>query len=411
MSNFANVNITTQDSMAIDAFGRWRVSAPHTIFDSKQIFDTQPLLWDDQEISGGSTTSTYSQPYARTQMLVAASTAGNRTRQTFMRFNYQPGKSQFVLMTSRLSSLGAGISSSVGLFDDNDGIFFRVLNGVLYAVIRSGVTGSPVDTPVAQSSFNKDKLDGTGASGIDLDMTKAQIMFFDYEWLGVGRVRMGFVVDGALVIAHEFSHANSVESVYMSTPNLPLRYELINDGTGAQTTLDHICSSVMSEGDLEPIGKLQYISTAGTPVVCTSASVIYAIVGIRLKAAALGATIDILDMALQVQSASDSGEWTLRISPSVASAFTYSDVTNSALQRALGASANTVTGGTIVGGGFLASDAAASGGKGGFSTNLENAIRLGSAIDGTPQTLVLCFMPNAATTAVSVEGAITIREL
>ena len=79
---------------ASDAFGRLRTSEPYTIFDSKQIFDNQPLFWDDQEESGSGTTSVHDADAARTRIGVANTTAGKRTRQTFMRFNYQPGKSQ-----------------------------------------------------------------------------------------------------------------------------------------------------------------------------------------------------------------------------------------------------------------------------------------------------------------------------
>jgi len=411
MTLLCNVDITAQDTMSIDAFGRWRVSEPYTVFDSKQLFDNQPLFWDDQEISGGSTSSTYSQPYARSRMLVAANTAGNRTRQTFMRFNYQPGKSQLVLMTFVLSAIPSGITASVGLFDDDNGIFFSVIDGVMNMVIRSSVTGSPIDNAIAQTSWNKDTLDGSGPSGITIDPTKGNIWFTDYEWLGLGRVRVGFVVDGLYVVAHEFLHANSVTGVYMSTPNLPLRYELINDGSAAETTLDHICSSVISEGGIESTGKLIRVSTAGTAMTATTDNVIYAVMGIRLKAANLGASIEIVKTAIQIQTASESGEWTLRLNPTIAAAFVYADVTNSSIQAIAGTTSNTVTGGTILQGGFLSSDAAASGGKGGIETHIEEAIRLGSAIDGTPDTMVLCWMPNAGTASHGIEGSITIREL
>ena len=344
-------------------------------------------------------------------MLVAASTAGKRVRQTFMRFNYQPGKSQLILMTSRLSAIPSGITASVGLFDDDNGVFFSVIDGVMYAVIRSSTSGSAVDTAVAQSSWNKDTLDGTGPSGVTIDPTKCQITFIDLEWLGVGRVRMGFVIDGLFIVAHEFLHANSVTGVYMTTPNLPLRYSIENDGSAAETTLDHICSSVISEGGIDPNGQIRYISTAGTEVTASTENVIYAVVGIKLKAANLAATIDIIGASIQIQTASEMGEWTLRLNPTVAGTFTYSDVTNSSLQRALGATANTVTGGTVLQGGFGSSTASAGGGSGTVGEAVETAIRLGSTISGTPDEVVLCWMPIGGTSAHDVEGSIYVIEL
>ena len=92
----------------IDAFGRQRVSNPEMIFNSKQLFDNQPLYWNDIEESGSGTSSTYSALTASSVLAVTANTAGKRTRQTYMRFNYQPSKSQLVYITGVLKKSGGG---------------------------------------------------------------------------------------------------------------------------------------------------------------------------------------------------------------------------------------------------------------------------------------------------------------
>jgi len=407
MSNFSNVGVAAQDSMSIDAFFRWRVSNPTTLFDSKQLYDNLPLVWDDQEVSGSGTASAYSQAGAKTGMSVSANTAGKRVRQTFMRFNYQPGKSQLVFLTSRMSGAGTGITAQVGQFDDDNGIYFEAKDGVLNAVIRSSTSGSAVDTKVAQSAWNGDKLDGTGPSGHTLDPTMGSIMFLDYEWLGFGKVRVGFVIDELPHVCHTFYHANMLDSVYMTTPNNPLRYSIENDGTGAATSMDHVCSTVISEGGNQEAGMVRYVSTAGTEITATSENVIYALVGIKLKAANVSATVEMIAASVQLQTASETGEWTLRLNPTVAGTFTYSNITNSSLMSALGATANTVTGGTIIQGDFGESAKNATGTS---NADVHNAIRLGSAIDGTVDELVLCWMPNGGTSAHKVEGALTWRE-
>lgn len=231
----------------VDAFGRLRISEPHTIFDSKQVFDNLPLFWDDQEVSGSGTSSTFSKPHARTQIAVGTA-AGKRVRQTFERFNYQPGKSQFVVLTGVLGAGSSGITQELGYFDDDNGLFFRCDEGVIYVVSRSSVTGSAVDTTASQSAWNIDTLDGNGPSGLTMDFTLAQIFFMDFEWLGTGRVRFGFYINGVQHYCHEFLNANAISTVYMSTPNLPIRYSIENDGTGAASTLDHLCSTVIVEG-------------------------------------------------------------------------------------------------------------------------------------------------------------------
>lgn len=392
-----------------DAFGRIRTSEPYTIFDSKQLYDNLPLLWDDQEESGGGTTSVYTATEASTRIGVSLNTAGKRTRQTFMRFNYQPGKSQLALLTTVLSSAGAsGITASVGLFDDNNGVFFQMDGATLKVGIRSNVTGTPVDTMVEQANVNGDPLDGTGASGITIDPTKTQILWMDLEWLGVGTVRTGFVVDGKFIVFHTFNHANSLDVVYMSTPNLPLRYQIENDGTGPATTLDHICCSVISEGGIEDNGILRYASTSGTHINANTADTIYAVYGLRLKSAYIGATIKVVEQSM-IASTGDDYEWMIILNPTVATPITFSDITNSALQGGPGNAGNpstsTVTGGTKLMGGFVKGGVTA----GSISASLTNAIYLGSAIDGTVDEIYLCVRP--FTSNADIDGGITWREI
>ncbi len=254
-----------KSSAESDAFGRLRVGNPQTVFDSKQIFDNLPLFWDDQEVSGTGTDSTHSQPNARSRLSVDTN-AGKRVRQTFQRFNYQPGKSMLVILTAVLGAGTSGLTQEVGYFDDNNGLFFRCDGGVLSVVVRSKATGFVVDTVVNQADWNIDKLNGAGHSGITLDLTKTQIFFLDFEWLGVGRVRFGFYLNGQPVYCHEVLNTNNLGVVYMSTPNLPVRYSIENDGTAAAANLDHLCSSVISEGGIRDNGVLQHQSTAGAVV-------------------------------------------------------------------------------------------------------------------------------------------------
>lgn len=399
-----------KDSGSIDAFGRWRVSNPETIFDSKQIFDNQPLFWDDSEVSGSGTTSTHSTDEARTRLGVSATTAGKRVRQTFMRFNYQPGKSAQVIMTAVISSASnSGIKAAVGQFDDNNGLFFKLDEGTLKVVRRTSATGSVVDNEVTQANFNLDTMDGNGESGVTIDPAKTQILFIDYEWLGVGRVRMGFVIDGIPIYCHEFNNANSLSTVYMSTPNLPLRYEIENDGTGAATTMDHICATVISEGGAQELGVLRSDGTHEAEVDANVSGTFYALIGIRLKSAALGATV-LLEKMTSVLDTNDIAYWELRLNPTVAGTFTYSDQTNSVVQTAIGntstnPSPNTVTGGAIIDSGYISSQ--------GREANipLSNAIRLGSAIDGTRDEIVLCATPFTGDANLDIGGGITWREL
>lgn len=225
---------------SIDAFGRQRVSDAVTLFDSQLQYNALPLLW--QTVGDG--TATHVPAKAAVQMTVTAGQTLLRQSRTYVR--YQPGKSQLILLTGVLGAAVAGVTKRAGYYDDDNGIFFELTTGGLYVVKRSKVTGVVVDTRVGMADWNVIPR----AAGAGIDSTKAQIFLIDLEWLGVGRVRTGFVVDGEIIYVHEFVHANEIASVYMSTANLPLRYELIST-TGAASDMFQICSTVQSEGGFQ----------------------------------------------------------------------------------------------------------------------------------------------------------------
>ena len=410
MSHIKDVNVAFQDSALIDAFERLRVSNPQTLFDSKQIFDNQPLFWDEALESGSGITSAHSPAEAATTITSTLNTAGKFTRQTFERFNYQPGKSQLIAMTGVLddSGGGTGVQRQIGILDDDNGLFFEDDEGTVKVVRRTNVTGTPVDNKVSQSSWNVDVMDGSGPSGLTIDWTKLQQFVFDFEWLSGGRIRMWLRVAGKLFKVHEFLVANVLDKASMSTPNLPLRYQMITTDSAPASTLVCICATVISEGGSEDLGILRYASTAGEHVNADVDNTVYAIVGMRLKSTHLGASVKLVDVSIVEHQGSKFFEWILLFNPTVADVFTYGDEANSAVQIATGSLANTVTGGTAIGGGM-----ASSAQKGGTTVSkaLENALRLGATIGGTPDEVVLCVRPVGGSTGLDIEGSILRREL
>lgn len=391
-----------------DSLGRLRIAEMYTLFDSKQLCDNQPLFWDDQETSGSGTTSTYSSDRSSTTMAVSANTAGTRVRQTFMRFNYQSGKSQLVLMTGILnkSGGGTGIKQRVGLYDDDNGLYIFNDEGAISIVLRSSTTGSPVEIKIPQDQWNIDALDGNGTSGVTIDFTHVHILVVDFFW-GVGAIRFGFVANGKIYYVHKTENENILDVVYMSTPNLPIRYEISNDGTGVASEMEHIGSSVSSEGGKQENGIPRYKSTEGSHVVCDTEDTIYAIVGIRLKTSCIGETVNIESISILEHKVGQFYEWMLIFNPTVAGSFVYSDETNSAIQTAKGVTANTVTGGIIIDGGHGSTENAT------IATleQVKNTLHLGADIQGNVDELVLCVRPIGSSTDMEIEGSITWREL
>jgi hypothetical protein len=232
-----------------DAFGRLRTSTPLTFFDSQQRYKDNGYF-DTSTTGGGSATHLINESSVA---LAVGTTSGDQViRQTKRCFPYQSGKSLLTFNSFVFAAGKTNLRQRVGSFTPTNGIFFELDGTTKNFVVRSYASGSVVENRIAQSSWNTDKFDGTGPSGIVLDTTKTHILYTDIEWLGVGTVRMGFVIDGLLYICHRFNHANNVSSVYMTTASLPIRIEITNTGTTASSsTMKQICSSVMSEGGYE----------------------------------------------------------------------------------------------------------------------------------------------------------------
>lgn len=250
MSNLNKQEIEFKDSFMLDALKRLRVSEPHTLFESKLLYDKQLLFWDEKIINGGgSPISVHNVNTTSVDMIVGTSTGDKIIRQTKRCINYQPGKSMLVLSTFLLGNPKTGVRKRVGTFNENNGVFLQHENSEISFVIRSKTSGSVVETIVPQSSWNVDKLDGNGESGVTIDFSKVQLMIIDYLWLGVGDVRVGFIIGGKPRYVHVFSHSNILATVFLSHPNLPFRYEIENISTSASsTTIKQICTTIASEG-------------------------------------------------------------------------------------------------------------------------------------------------------------------
>lgn len=271
----------------LDAFGRLRVSNPLTLFDSQNRYALDPQF--DTSLAG-SGTATFASNESTANLNVTTVSGDSVIRQSKRVMPYQPGKSLLVLATFAMAAGKTGLRQRVGYFNADNGVFLQQDATTVSFIVRTYTGGSASDSrKVDQTSWNGDKLNGTGPSGITLDFTKTQILFMDFEWLGVGSVRCGFIIDGQFIVAHTFHNANSQTVVYMQTAILPVRYEITNTATTASnSTLKQICSSVIVEGGyeqqvVEQVARMTAETTVGTSF--------EPLVSIRLASDSLGAVV------------------------------------------------------------------------------------------------------------------------
>lgn len=352
-STGGSTNIATFPSTSTDAFGRLRVSEPFTMFDSSFRYgDNQ--LWSTATATGG--TATYNAAQGLMDLNVTTTSGSSVQRQTTKVFSYQPGKSLLVMTTFVCAAPKANLDQKVGYYSSDNGYFLEQDGLTTYFVERSAVSGAVTNTRVAQADWNVDPMDGTGPSGITLDISKAQILWMDLEWLGVGTVKMGFVINGTFYICHEWDHANLITSTYITTASLPLSCEITNNGTTGESpsTFKQICATVISEGGYALTGLQQSVGTpVTTPKTLAVAGTFYPIVSIRLKTTRLDAIAILTALAIQGTGNNNVFRWEVRAAGTTTGGSWVSGGANSSVEYNLTGTA--YTNGRILAAGFTSS--------------------------------------------------------
>ena len=285
-----NMYSNMQDSM-VDAFGKLRVSNPFTLIDVKMPGVTGPNNVVNNDLTlCYSSTGTYSHTPNFGFMTLSGTGVGKQINQTRKYNTYQPGKSTLVLLTGIIkpdaSSTPSNYIGRFGYFDNNNGLFFACDgNGNISVNVRDG----GIDNSIPQSSWNVDKLNGSGNSGFTLDFSNTQLFVIDFEWLGIGRIRFGFYIYGKIYYCHQVDNVNVLNKPFMRTPNLPLRYELEGTaGAGGSASIRQICGTVMSEGGYNPIGHPFSFGTGAFGLVTSAFRPMIALSGLNLVSGQTG---------------------------------------------------------------------------------------------------------------------------
>lgn len=336
-----------------DMFGRVKVGEPLTIFDSQHRYK-RATDWSDETV--GTATATYNANASLDNLTIGSSSGDKLTRESKRVFLYQPGKSLQVLQTFVFDSPKAGLRQRAGYFSRTNGYFLEQDGTDVYLVTRSYSSGSLVEFRVPQSEWNTDTLDGNGPSDIALDLSKAQIFFSEYEWLGAGSVRLGFAIDGNFIIAHQFNHANHIDSTYITTASLPIRYEIENTAaTSGASSMKQICASVIINGGYQ---RLTESWTAARTTTVNVGSDFYPIVSIRLASGRTDAIV--LPSGAQILPVAQGNyEWALLHNGTITGG-TWVSHTPSTGNIEYNISATAITGATTIAEGFINSSNQAS---------------------------------------------------
>lgn len=265
--------ITTYQKKHVDSYGKLKVVNPLTLLDLRFYstgLNTNPVLSVTESSNATYYTSTIETDTS--SVLIAKVTGGGADghfkSQSRRYAVYQPGKSMLINLTGILKvGTNTDVTTRIGYFDDNNGLFFQHINGVVSVVLRNNTS----DTPIPSTSWNIDAMDGTGTSGMTLNVAFEQFYIIEFAWLGVGGIRFGILHHDEVHFCHIISNANTLTAPYMSNPNLPVRYELSGSTNDSEGSMLQGCASVISEGGYNPIGRI--FSAGNSTVIAVTNSV------------------------------------------------------------------------------------------------------------------------------------------
>lgn len=406
MASSSSLPITFPDN-ALDAFGRLVTVTPFTLFDSQNRFAADNQF--DTAVTGGGST-TYLPNESTVQMNVGTASGDEVVRQTFRSFPYQPGKGLTVLATFVMNGPKAGLRQRVGYFNTGNGAFLQRDGTTVSFVLRSSslpTPGTPSDIrTVNQADWNVDPMDGTGPSGRILDLTKDQILYMDFEWLGTGDVRCGFFVDGAPQICHIFHNDNVNTAVYMTTAILPVRYEVTNTAvTASASFFKQVCSSVISMGGYEQTSS-EHVARRTTKKTGFSTTFI-PLISVRLAAGREGA-VALVNRAQALPTVTQYYEVVLFKNATLTGASWAAVASDSNLQY--DETATAVTGGEIITQEY-ASSTSQSRSSAEVSTGYNWDLQLGASITGVSDVFTLAIRTLDATPTGDAWGSLSLYDL
>ncbi len=394
---------STPASFNYDAFGRTKTAQPYTLFDSQHRYASGDEYSD---LTSGTATVSYLQNES-TDLLTIGTASGDKIyRESKKCFPYQPGKALTVFQTFVFNPAKTGLRQRVGYFSRQNGVYLQQNGSTISIVRRTYTSGAVVEEVVNQSDWNVDSMDGTGPSRITLDLSKAQILYMEFEWLGVGSAKVGFAINGLFMTAHQFNHANIIDKVYMTTATLPLRYEIENtESTASSSALKQICATVLSNGGYDR--KPEVWSASRATLLQSIGTTFVPLAAVRLKEGRMDSVVQIARLNVATVT-NNLFEYALLRNPEVTGG-TW--VTNTATQDTdYNITATSVTGGTVVRRGFLAGS-----NQNNAATDLEidNGfdLQLGRTNSDTPVSDIYCLVIRTISGTGDAVGSIQWHEL
>jgi len=391
--------------MQVDAFHKLRTSEMKSIIELKHVYDKNPLLVD--ELLNGTATSIKNPNHSDVEM----STASNGDfviRSTKGRGIYSPGKSGQFLATFMNFHLQTNVIKRVGYFSSNTSFPYNSTFDGIWLESNGSASGNypgQISLNISQNgqTYFSCPLSGWDSSiydPADIDWQQNQLIFFDFQWLGVGRVRFGVETVNGPVIFAEHTFANTTQDPYMANPNQPIRYEIRQTGSGSGT-FHQLCSAFASEGEAEQLNNIISISNT-TERTLALPGVKYPLLGYRTASSYAGANIVLESIFALNQVTGTDYLITLEMNPGITGGTaTWTQTTNTPVESAQGNGTLTVNSSGVILRSYI--------GKGNAATTdnyalIDNLIKPGVCVNGTRDEVWICVTPLIASGSTKIRA-------
>lgn len=355
-------------------------------------YSKNPTTWVESTASGGSVTHD-----TNLSAVTLACTTTTNSEAVFQSRRATPmvsGITAEIFICCNLLATATSVKKRVGIFDTNNGAFFELDGSTLKIVTRSKTSGSVVDTAVSQTSWNIDRLDGTGEMLQTIDITKQQTFIISLQ--PSGATRFGFLLDGRKTFCHEVYSQNSLVNPWCQNLSLPLRLEIKNSAsTAASLRVNQV--AVFTDDDFSTLGVCRSLDLGSSSRSIPSTNT-YPVLSLRKSSSYLDAWVKVLD-ALFAADSTDDFYLKIVVNGTLTGA-SWSAVTNSVLERDIAATA--ISGGVTVASKYLR------GGGSWVPTNIPLSEYLGCSL--TPASDILSLVVTNITSSTSIFTAVTVRE-
>ena len=271
-----------------DMTNRIRVAIANQILETTWQYDLLPRIYSTSVTGAGTVTAPAQTDPAYAKIATTTASGDLAVLQTKRFLIYQPFRTHILTMGMILGQGKTNLVKRFGQFSNFNGWYFEQSGSNFYVGYRNNsfeVSGT-IDTKIERASWNIDKLDGTGPSGLDIDtdLHNALTFYIEFVWHGTQGIIWGIQYFDRQFAVHRLIWSTTANKPFVRSALLPVRYEMENTGAVASASTWFVGpNSFNIEGGEERKGQRFTASNATTSKLVNNTTTPTLILAVRPK--------------------------------------------------------------------------------------------------------------------------------